>query len=219
MTHATTAATTQDALNAILGDVLPAPGLLERRAPLWPTDRTRRLTQSTDGRVEALPTRPRGTRSSCCSAARSDSGRRDRFWLGADLVGGDRLSLRPAGRVLIGAADLEAIATRPRRSRPFAAEPPAHPANPSLVFGSSPAGQPTMYCVISVCLRAQADTRLDEARPVPSACCGARRREPGRAEWATPATSHDTIRWSPTSPVGSVGLRRCVPVPTAIARP
>ena len=127
MTQATTAAaTSQDALNAILGDAMPSQGGWSDDHYLWLTDRTRRLVELTDGRVEVLPMPterhqiillflyrlfyahvhepPRdgvvvtsGLRMRVREGKfrepdllllrdRSDSRRRDRFWLGADLV-------------------------------------------------------------------------------------------------------------------------------------
>ena len=122
----TTAATSQDVLNAILGDAMPSQGCWSDEHYLWLTDRTRRLIELTDGRVEALPMpterhqiillflyrlfyahlqeQPRdgvvvtsGLRMRVREGKfrepdllllrdRSDSRRRDRFWLGADLV-------------------------------------------------------------------------------------------------------------------------------------
>ncbi len=55
MTHATTAAVSQDALNALLGDAMPPQGAWSDEDYLWLTDRTRRLIEFTDGRVEVLP--------------------------------------------------------------------------------------------------------------------------------------------------------------------
>ena len=126
MTHATTAPTSQDALNAVLGDAMPSQGCWSDKHYLWLTDRTRRLIELTDGRVEVLPMPterhqiillflyrlfyarvhepPRdgvvvtsGLRMRVREGKfrepdllllrdRSDSRRRDRFWLGADLV-------------------------------------------------------------------------------------------------------------------------------------
>ena len=127
MTQATTAAaTSQDALNAVLGDAMPTQGCWSDEHYLWLTDRTRRLIELTDGRVEVLPMPterhqiillflyrlfyahlqepPRdgvvvtsGLRMRVREGKfrepdllllrdRSDSRRRDRFWLGADLV-------------------------------------------------------------------------------------------------------------------------------------
>ena len=127
MTQATTAAaTSQDALNAILGDAMPSQGGWSDDHYLWLTDRTRRLVELTDGRVEVLPMpterhqiillflyrlfyahvhEPPGDGVVVTSGLRmrvregkfrepdllllrerSDSRRRDRFWLGADLV-------------------------------------------------------------------------------------------------------------------------------------
>ena len=127
MTQATTAAaTSQDVLNAILGDAMPSQGGWSDEHYLWLTDRTRRLVELTDGRVEVLPTPTErhqiillflyrrfyahlrepphdgvvvtsGLRMRVRAGKfrgpdllllrdRSDSRRRDRFWLGADLV-------------------------------------------------------------------------------------------------------------------------------------
>ena len=127
MEQATTAAaTSQDALNAVLGDAMPSQGCWSDEHYLWLTDRTRRLIEYTDGRVEVLPTpterhqiillflyrllyaqvqaSPRdgvvvtsGLRMRVREGKfrepdllllrdRSDPRRRDRFWLGADLV-------------------------------------------------------------------------------------------------------------------------------------
>jgi Uma2 family endonuclease len=127
MTQATTAAaTSQDALNAVLGDAMPSQGGWSDEHYLWLTDRTRRLVELTDGRVEVLPMPterhqiillflyrlfyahlqepPRdgvvvtsGLRMRVREGKfrepdllllrdRSDSRRRNRFWLGADLV-------------------------------------------------------------------------------------------------------------------------------------
>ena len=123
---ATAAATSQDALNAVLGDAMPTQGSWSDEHYLWLTDRTRRLVEFTDGRVEVLPRpterhqinllflyrlfyahvhEPRGNGVVVTSGLRmrvregkfrepdllllrdrSDSRRRDRFWLGADLV-------------------------------------------------------------------------------------------------------------------------------------
>ncbi len=56
MTQATTAAaTSQDALNAVLGDAMPSQGGWSDEHYLWLTDRSRRLIEFTDGRVEVLP--------------------------------------------------------------------------------------------------------------------------------------------------------------------
>ena len=56
MTQATTAAaTSQDALNAVLGDAMPSQGCWSDEHYLWLTDRTRRPIEFTDGRVELLP--------------------------------------------------------------------------------------------------------------------------------------------------------------------
>ena len=127
MTHATiAAATSQEALDAILSDAMPSQGCWSDEHYLWLTDRTRRLVEFTDGRVEVLPMpterhqiiplflyrlfyahvheSPRegvvvtsGLRMRVREGKfrepdllllrdRSDSRRRDRFWLGADLV-------------------------------------------------------------------------------------------------------------------------------------
>ena len=127
MTQATTAAaTSQDALNAVLADAMPSQGCWSDEHYLWLTDRTRRLIELTDGRVEVLPMPterhqiillflyrlfyarvhepPRegvvvtsGLRMRVREGKfrepdllllrdRSDSRRRNRFWLGADLV-------------------------------------------------------------------------------------------------------------------------------------
>lgn len=56
MTHATiAAATSQEALDAILSDAMPSQGCWSDEHYLWLTDHTRRLVEFTDGRVEALP--------------------------------------------------------------------------------------------------------------------------------------------------------------------
>ena len=127
MKHMTTAAaTSQDGVNAVLGDAMPSQGCWSDEHYLWLTDRTRRLIEFTDGRVEVLPMpterhqiillflyrlfyahvqeSPRdgvvvasGLRMRVREGKfrepdllllrdRSDSRRRDRFWLGADLV-------------------------------------------------------------------------------------------------------------------------------------
>ena len=127
MEQATTAAaTSQDALNAVLGAAMPSQGCWSDEHYLWLTDRTRRLIEYTDGRVEVLPmpterhqiillflyrllyahvqASPRdgvvvtsGLRMRVREGKfrepdllllrdRSDPRRRDRFWLGADLV-------------------------------------------------------------------------------------------------------------------------------------
>ncbi len=120
------AATSQEALNAVLSDAMPSQGSWSDEHYLWLTDRTRRLIEFTDGRVEVLPMpterhqiillflyrllyahvheSPRdgvvvtsGLRMRVREGKfrepdllllrdRSDSRRRDRFWLGADLV-------------------------------------------------------------------------------------------------------------------------------------
>ena len=126
MTHATPAPTSQDQLNAVLGDAMPSQGCWSDEHYLWLTDRTRRLIELTDGRVEVLPMpterhqiillflyrlfyahvhEPPREGVVVTSGLRmrvregkfrepdllllrdgSDSRRRDRFWLGADLV-------------------------------------------------------------------------------------------------------------------------------------
>lgn len=120
------AATSQEALNAVVSDAMPSQGSWSDEHYLWLTDRTRRLIEFTDGRVEVLPMpterhqiillflyrllyahvheSPRdgvvvtsGLRMRVREGKfrepdllllrdRSDSRRRDRFWLGADLV-------------------------------------------------------------------------------------------------------------------------------------
>ena len=120
------AATSQEALSAILSDAMPSQGCWSDEHYLWLTDRTRRLIEFTDGRVEVLPmpTERRqiillflyrllhahvhessrdgvvvtsGLRMRVREGKfrepdllllrdRTDSRRRDRFWLGADLV-------------------------------------------------------------------------------------------------------------------------------------
>ena len=56
MTHATiAAATSQEALDAILSDAMPSQGCWSDEHYLWLTDHTRRLVEFTDGRVEVLP--------------------------------------------------------------------------------------------------------------------------------------------------------------------
>ena len=55
MTHATPATTSQDALNALLCDTMPPQGCWSDEQYLWLTDRSRRLVEFTDGRVEELP--------------------------------------------------------------------------------------------------------------------------------------------------------------------
>ncbi len=50
-----TATTTQDALNALLCDVMPSQGCWSDEQYLWLTDRTRRLIEFTDGHIEELP--------------------------------------------------------------------------------------------------------------------------------------------------------------------
>ena len=127
MTQATiAAATSQEALNAILAEAMPSQGCWSDEHYLWLTDRTRRLIEFTNGRVEVLPMpterhqiillflyrllyahvheSPRdgvvvtaGLRMRVHEGKfrepdllllrdRSDPRRRDRFWLGADLV-------------------------------------------------------------------------------------------------------------------------------------
>ncbi len=127
MEQATTAAaTSQDALNAVLGAAMPSQGCWSDEHYLWLTDRTRRLIEYTDGRIEVLPVpteshqiillflyrllyahveeSPRegvvvtsGLRMRVREGKfrepdllllrdRSDPRRRDRLWLGADLV-------------------------------------------------------------------------------------------------------------------------------------
>ena len=49
------AATSQAALGALLCDVLPRQGCWSDEAYLWLTDRSRRLVEFTDGRIEELP--------------------------------------------------------------------------------------------------------------------------------------------------------------------
>ncbi len=120
------AATSQEALNALLSDAVPSQGSWSDEHYLWLTDRTRRLIEFTDGRVEVLPMPTErhqiillflyrllyahvhessrdgvvvtsGLRMRVREGKfrepdllllrdRSDSRRRDRFWLGADLV-------------------------------------------------------------------------------------------------------------------------------------
>ena len=120
------AATSQEALNALLSDAMPSQGCWSDEQYLWLTDRARRLIEFTDGRVEVLPMPterhqiillflyrllyahvhepPRdgvvvtsGLRMRVREGKfrepdllllreRTDSRRRDRFWLGADLV-------------------------------------------------------------------------------------------------------------------------------------
>ena len=56
MTHATiAAATSQEALDAILSGAMPSQGCWSDDHYLWLTDRTRSLVEFTDGRVEVLP--------------------------------------------------------------------------------------------------------------------------------------------------------------------
>ena len=49
------AATSQAALGALLCDILPRQGCWSDEAYLWLTDRSRRLVEFTDGRIEELP--------------------------------------------------------------------------------------------------------------------------------------------------------------------
>ena len=51
----TTATTAQDALNALLCDVMPSQGCWSDEQYLWLTDQTRRLIEFTDGHIEELP--------------------------------------------------------------------------------------------------------------------------------------------------------------------
>ena len=55
MTQATPATTSQSALNALLCDMMPPQGCWSDEQYLWLTDRSRRLVEFTDGRVEELP--------------------------------------------------------------------------------------------------------------------------------------------------------------------
>ena len=55
MASASTAATSQEALDAILCDTMPRQGNWSDEEYLWLTDRTRRLVEFTDGYVEELP--------------------------------------------------------------------------------------------------------------------------------------------------------------------
>ncbi len=55
MTRATSASTSQDALNALLCNAMPPQGSWSDEQYLWLTDRTRRLVEFTDGRIEELP--------------------------------------------------------------------------------------------------------------------------------------------------------------------
>ena len=120
------AATSQEALNSLLSDAMPSQGCWSDEHYLWLTDRTRRLIEFTDGRVELLPMpterhqiillflyrllyahvhqSPRdgvvvtsGLRMRVREGKfrepdllllrdRTDPRRRDRYWLGADLV-------------------------------------------------------------------------------------------------------------------------------------
>ena len=55
MTQAMTTTTSQDALNALLCDVMPSQGCWSDEQYLWLTDQTRRLIEFTDGHIEELP--------------------------------------------------------------------------------------------------------------------------------------------------------------------
>ena len=55
MTRATAAATSQDALDALVCGSMPPQGCWSDEQYLWLTDRTRRPIEFTDGRIEALP--------------------------------------------------------------------------------------------------------------------------------------------------------------------
>ncbi len=55
MTQTMSAMTSQDALNALLCDIMPSQGCWSDELYLWLTDRTPRLIEFTDGRVEELP--------------------------------------------------------------------------------------------------------------------------------------------------------------------
>ena len=55
MTQATTPTTSQDALDALLCDIMPSQGCWSDEQYLWLTDQTRRLVEFTDGRIEELP--------------------------------------------------------------------------------------------------------------------------------------------------------------------
>ena len=50
-----TATTSQEALNALLCDAMPPQGNWTEEQYLWLTDRTRRMVEFTDGRIEELP--------------------------------------------------------------------------------------------------------------------------------------------------------------------
>ncbi len=50
-----TATTSQEALNALLCDAMPPQGHWTEEQYLWLTDRTRRMVEFTDGRIEELP--------------------------------------------------------------------------------------------------------------------------------------------------------------------
>ena len=146
MTQATTAATTsQDALNAVLGGAMPSQGSWSDEHYLWLTDRTRRLIELTDGRVEVLPVPTErhqitllflyrlfyahlrvppldgvvvtsGLRMRVREGKfrepdllllrdRSDYRRRDRFWLGADLVAEIASPEEPSRDLVVKRAD------------------------------------------------------------------------------------------------------------------
>ena len=53
--EAMTATTSQEALNALLCDMMPPQGHWTDEQYLWLTDRTRRMVEFTDGRIEELP--------------------------------------------------------------------------------------------------------------------------------------------------------------------
>ncbi len=55
MASSVTVMTSQEALDAILSDTLPRQGRWSDEDYLWLTDRTRRLIEFTDGRIEELP--------------------------------------------------------------------------------------------------------------------------------------------------------------------
>ena len=55
MTQAMIATTSQDALNALLCHAMPPQGYWSDEQYLWLTDRTRRMVEFTDGRIEELP--------------------------------------------------------------------------------------------------------------------------------------------------------------------
>ena len=55
MPQAMTATTSQDALNALLCQAMPPQGYWSDEQYLWLTDRTRRMVEFTDGRIEELP--------------------------------------------------------------------------------------------------------------------------------------------------------------------